>query len=700
MKQSPWEVKKEKMSKKESKRKNPLMKPSKEPFGVPNFKEIEFQDLEPAIMAGLAGESEDWHRIATNPETPGVQNTVGAVDRAGALLDRATAAFWTLASSIGGPELDELQEKLAPLYAAHANEFYTNTAMYERYKAIAQRDDLDDETRYLVDQTIRDFERLGVGLNRKAKAKLRKLNEKIASLEAQIDTKISKQLVETASTGTDLAELDGLSDQELTAAAAAAQNGEAWRLGVMNYSLPPKLASVKDPLIRARLLEDSLNRGSTGNDSTDTRDLIAALVKAREKRARLLGFPSHAALVIDEETVPSPEAAKALLTDVGNAAKVALAKEAEKYRAAAAEDGTDLTVSDWPYYEEQARAAQLGFDADALKEYFELDRVVEQGIFLAANRLYGLTFKPRPDITGWSEDTRSWEVQDESGESVGLFMADYYARPGKSGGAWMSDLVPGSKRSKKLPVITNNANFTKPAEGEPTLLSWDDVETVFHEFGHALHGLLTDTYYDATAGTSVPRDFVELPSQLNEMWAFHPEVLGAYAKHWKTGEPLPQEVQAALAQSKFFGQPYATLEYVQSALIDQGWHGERDSLPGGPEEVDAFEAEILAASGVDDLLVVPRYRTPYFAHSFAGGYDAGYYSYMWAEAMVGELEEWLRERFKEDGGLNREAGDILREEILSRGSSRDPLTSFVKVRGHQPEGAAVVRRRGLTENVG
>ena len=687
----------EKMSKKENKRQNPLMKPSKEPFGVPNFREIRFEDLEPAIMAGLAEESEELHRIATNPETPGVQNTVGAVDRAGELLDRANTAFWTLATSIGGPELDALQEKLAPLYAAHASEFFTNTTMYERYKSIAERDDLDEETRYLVEQTIHDFERLGVGLNRKAKAKLRRLDEKIASLEAQIDTKISKQLVETASTGTDLAELDGLSDQELAAAATSAQNGDAWRLGVMNYSLPPKIASLKDPKVRARLLQDSLQRGSTGDEATDTRDLIARLAKARVKRARLLGFPSHAAIVIDEETVPSPEAAKALLADVGKAAKVALAKEAERYSTEAAKDGTELAVSDWPYYEEKARTQQLGFDSDALKEYFELDRVIEQGIFLAANRLYGLTFEPRPDISGWSEDTRSWEVKDENGEPVGLFMADYYARPGKSGGAWMSDLVSGSKRSGKLPVIANNANFTKPAEGQPTLLTWDDVETVFHEFGHALHGLLTDTYYDATAGTNVPRDFVELPSQLNEMWAFHPDILGSYAKHWKSGEPLPEEVRSALAASKSFGQPYATLEYVQSALIDQGWHGESDSLPSDPEQVDQFEAELLAASGVDDPLVVPRYRSPYFAHAFGGGYDAGYYSYMWAEAMVGELEEWLREeRSNGDGGLNREAGDILRKEILSRGSSRDPLTSFVAVRGHEPEGTAVVRRRGLT----
>ncbi|MFZ1382587.1 MAG: M3 family metallopeptidase [Scrofimicrobium sp.] len=679
-------------------RKNPIMEPSGLPFGVPEFAAIEVADLEPAVMAGIQEELEDWDRIATNPESADVENTVEAVDRAGELLTRANGVFWTLASSIGGPELDELQERLAPIFAAHSDDFYTNEQLYERYREVAALKNLDDETRWLVDQTLKDFERSGVKLNARAKEDLRAMNQEIASLEAQIDTRISRQLQDTGITGEDLSELEGLSDGEVAAAKADEKKGSAlWRMGVSNFSAPPKLASLKNPEVRARALQNSLDRGSTGDSATDTRDLIVKLTKLRARRARLLGYSSHAAIVIDEETVPSPEAARELLTQVGGAAKAALDREAEDYAKLAREDGIEFSVADWAYYEERARKSALGVDSAELRDYFELNRVVKDGIFFAAHRLYGLTFEPRPDIVGWSPETESWEVRGEDGETIGLFMADYYLRPGKSGGAWMSDIFPGSERSGKLPVITNNANFEKPAEDEPTLLTWDNVETVFHEFGHALHGLLTKTHYDATAGTNVPRDFVELPSQLNEMWAFHPEVLASYAKHWKTGEELPLETREALARSKFFGQPYATLEYVQSALIDQAWHDNPTDLPEDGEQVESFEADSLEGYGVADPFTVPRYRSPYFAHAFAGGYDAGYYSYMWAEAMVGELEEWFRGDASNsgDGGLNREAGEKLRVELLSRGNSRDPLESFVAVRGHEPEGTAVIRRRGL-----
>ncbi len=675
---------------------NPLMSPSKLPFGVPDFEQIRFEHLEPALMEGLAQEKADWHRIATNPEVPDVDNTVAAVDRAGDLLDRAVMVFGTLSSSIGGPELDALQEKLAPLFAAHTDDFYTNKRLYDRYKKVAEAEDLDAETRWLVDETIRDFERSGVNLPEKAKKRLRKLNAKIAELEARIDTRITNQLIETALYGDSLEELAGLSEEEITAAHEAGKaEGREWKLSVSNFSIPTQLASLTNAETRQKLLEVSLQRGSTGNLETDTRDLIIELAKRRDKRAQLLGFNSHADIVMDEETVPSPKEARSLLRRVGEAARDALEKEAGEYRKVAP-DGT-LTVADWPLLEERARKDSLGVDSEELKQYLELNKVVEDGVFYAANRLYGLTFTKRNDIVGWAPEVQTWEVEDEDGRVVGLFMADYFKRPGKSGGAWMSLLEPGCKRTGHLPVITNDCNFDKAPEGQPVLLSWDNVETLFHEFGHALHGLLTQTYYEETAGANVPRDFVELPSQLNEMWAFHPEVLGNYARHWETGEPLPAEVQEALVNSKHFGQPYSTLEYVQAALIDQAWHDGTAELPRDLDDVDTFEAEALEAAGVAHELVAPRYRSPYFAHAFTGGYDAAYYSYMWAEAMVGELEEWLRnEAAKEDGGLNREAGNILRKELLSRGNSRPPMESFVAVRGHMPDGGAVTRRRGLT----
>lgn len=681
----------------DSVRQNPLMEPSALPFEVPDFAGIEISDLEPAILAGIERELEDWDRIATNPEAADIENTVEAVDRAGELITRASAVFWTLYSSVGGDELNKLYERLAPTFASHGDDFYTNKRLYERFKEVSRTKNLDPETKWLVHEIIKDFERRGVNLSKHAKQELRSLNQEIASLEAQIDGRISRQLVETGTTGADISELDGLSQAEIDAAQADGRRGDSeWFLSVENYSLPPKISELKSPAIRARVLADSLNRGTKGESPTDTRDLIVQLTDLRGRRAKLLGFPSHAAIVVDQETVPSAEAARELLKDVGDAAIKALNVEAVGYAEQAKADGVELSVSDWKHYEDRARKDALGVDSAELRDYFELNRVVNDGIFFAANRLYGLTFDPRPDIVGWTPETVSWEVKDEDGQTIGLFMADYYNRPGKSGGAWMSEIWVGSERSGRLPVITNDSNFKKPADGQPMLLTWDEVETVFHEFGHALHGLLSRTHYDRTAGTNVPRDFVELPSQLNEMWAFHPEVLANYSKHWKTGESLPAETREALAQSKFFGQSYGTLEYVQSALIDQAWHDSPDLLPSDPDQVDDFEKQTLDSYGVAHPLAVPRYRTPYFSHAFAGGYDAAYYSYMWSEAMVGELEEWFRgEAAQQDGGFNRDAGEILRRELLSRGNSRDPLESFVAVRGHKPDGAAVVRRRGL-----
>ena len=677
---------------------NPLLTPSDLPFGVPDFARIKIKHLEPAIRQGVHLEKEAWEKIASNPDEPTVENTVVAVDAAGDLLERASAVFFTLESSIGGEELDKLQEELAPLLAAHFDDFNTDTRMYQRYKHVATLPDLDPETAWLVDQTLHQFERSGVNLSAQDKKRLRELNQEIAGLEARIDTRIGRQLVVTHLTGDDLSQLDGLPESDLAAAEKAGEAvGAAWKLGVPNFSIPPQLAGLKDPETRRRLLDVSLHRGDGDAESeTATGALIIELADLRAQRAKLLGFASHADLVMDEETVPSPVEARALLSTVGQAARDSLNKEADVYRQQAAEEQVKLTVADWSVYEERARQASLGVNADVLKEYFELSNVVEDGIFYAANQLYGLTFKERPDVVGWSEETRTWEVFGDDGHAVGLFMADYFRRSGKSGGAWMSSLESGCGRTGRLPVITNNCNFEKAPHGQPVLLSWDNVETVFHEFGHALHGLLSQTYYEETAGTNVPRDFVELPSQLNEMWAFHPQVLDHYARHWETGESLPEDVRDAIVDSKHFGQPYSTMEYVQSALIDQAWHAEGTSRPDSPEQIKEFENAILQEVGVDHCLVAPRYRSPYFAHSFDSGYDGAYYSYMWAEAMVAELEEWFRnEAAKDDGGLNREAGEKLRAELLSRGNSRDPLESFIAVKGRLPKVDAVVRRRGL-----
>ncbi len=678
---------------------NPLYNPSELPFGLPDFAAMSPRVLKEAFLAGVRQESAQWEEIANNTEVPTAENTVGAVDAAGPILKRTIPVFYTLLSSVGGVELGELFEELAPRLAAHEDDFWLNRRIYQRYKTLAGSVDLDAETAWLVQVTVEDFERRGVNLDESGQKQLRELNGRIASLQAQVDAKITKQLDQTVTVGDDLLELEGLTPQQVEMARkAGAERGHAWALPVLNYSQPPLIASLANAGTRRRAFTDSISRGfgRTGEDELDTRTLIVALARLRARRARLLGFDSHSDLALAEQTVPSPEAARALLSTVGKAAVARLEEESSKYREAARADGVELGAPDWAFYEEKARSAALGLDPEALREYFELDSVITNGLFYAAGELYGLEFRARPDLKGWTEDVRVWEVFAENGRPLGLFLADYYTRPGKSGGAWMSELQAGCGREGSLPIVTNDANFDKPKDGQPTLLTWDQVETCFHEFGHALHGLLSNTYYSATAGTEVPSDFVELPSQLNEMWAYNPQVLARYAKHYKTGEPLPEATARKLAASRAFGQAFATLEYVQSALIDQWWHREEEGLPDGPQEVAPFEAEALESFGVAHDLVVPRYRGPYFAHTFAGGYDAGYYSYMWAEAMVGELEEWFADHAEDgDGGLNRAAGQVLRDELLARGNSRDPLRSFVAVKGRLPEGEAVVRRRCL-----
>ncbi len=679
-----------------------LLQPTNLPYEMPDFTSVQIEDLEPAVRQGIELEKKQWKAVVEQDQPASVENTVRALDNSGRELSRVVRTAWTLISSVGGEELEKVQQELAPLLTQHADDFWLNQDIYNRYQRVAQLPDLDEETTWLVSETLKTFQRSGVDLDQKGQEELREINTRIAQLESKIDSTIVRQLQSTVTVGEDEAELDGLTEQAKQDALAEGQkHGSVWALNVANYSQPPLLSSVTDPRVRQRMLQDSIGRGLGDHPETDTRAEIVELAQLRARRAKLLGFDSHGSLVVSEETVPNTAAALGMLTSVGKQAIEVLEDEAQRYAEQAQKDGHALQAADWQFYEQKQRAASLGVDAEDLRNYLELDTVVQKGVFFAANRLYGLTFVPKPDIVGWHEDVQTWEVIDEGGEPLGLFLADWYARPGKNGGAWMSALRSALPNEGELPIITNNTNFVKAPQGAPTLLSWDDVITLFHEFGHALHGLLSKTQYRATAGTNVPRDFVELPSQLNEMWAYHPEVLANFAKKWDTGEELPDHVLQALQDSMTFGQAFSTLEYVQAALIDQAWHGPADQIPTTPDQVEDFEKEVVAANGVDHELVVPRYRSTYFSHAFAGGYDAAYYSYMWAEALVGELEDWFRTQMDNDGdgGFNRAAGRALREELLARGNSRDPLASFRAVRGGDPSGDGVIRRRGLETNV-
>ncbi|MFT0762691.1 M3 family metallopeptidase [Actinomyces sp. F1_1611] len=644
---------------------------------LPDFSTLTLDQIEADILAGMEEQRAQWEEVATNPEAPTVANTLVALDESGARLDRAGAIFWTLASSIGGDELDRLQEKLVPLLTEHSNTYLLDERLYRRFLELS---DPDPQTQWEIAEQIRAFEQHGIACP--DKEQLRRLNVRIAELETEVDQRISKQLEETGLSVTDEAELAGLDE----ATRAGYRRDHDWFIRCRNFSTQLDQSVLEEPRVRRALLEVSVTRGRTG--STDTRALIVELTQLRSERAHLLGFPDHATVVMQGETIPGPDAAQDLLVEVGRAARARVDEDAQKLRQLC----PDLEAADWPFYENQLRAQELGFDAESLRPYLELNRILTDGVFYAANRLYGITLTERPDLRGWHEDVRVWEVKEEDGTALGLFLGDYFTRPGKSGGAWMSELQEAHPASGQLPIITNDANFTKPAPGQPLLLTWDDVETLFHEFGHALHGLFSDTKYRDSAGTNVPRDFVELPSQLNEMWAFHPEVLSRYARHYQTGEPLPADLLAAVVGSKSFGQGFATLEYVEAALIDQAWHRE-GTLPTEADQVPTFEVEALERLGLWHDLVPPRYRSTYFAHTFAGGYDAGYYAYMWAETLAAEVEEWFRAQ--PNGGLTREAGEKLRRELLSRGNSRPPLDSFRAVTGKDASAQSVLRRRGL-----
>ncbi len=680
---------------------NPLAEVSTLPFELPDFAAIKFEHLEPALEAGFIAEAEQWREIAENPEPPTVENTVWAVDDAGALLSRASAAFGALAGSVGGADLDALQEKMAPKFAAHSDQFWMDPKMYARYRALSELPDLDEETAWLVAETVTQFELSGVNLAPKQQERVRELNNRTALLEARIDARISRQLAEVGLEGDRLEQLRGLGEDAIELARQrGAERGAAWFLPIQNFTSADALAHLEDPETRAQLLEVSLGRGLGEDPDSDTRELIIELAVARAERAELLGFDSHAHLVTAEETVPSPEAAIELLQRLGRAAAAGLQKERGLLGEAASAD--QVTAADWPYFERQMREELLGIDPEQLRPYFPLSQVIEDGVFYAATELFGLQFQRRPELRGVTEDAEVWEVQDEDGTPLGLFVADFYARPGKSGGAWMNGLVEASGRHGTRPVIINETNFHREADGGEPLLNWDQVETCFHEFGHALHGLLTATQYRATEGTNVPRDFVELPSQLNEMWAYHPQVLKKMARHFQTGAPLDTAIIDKLAQSRTVLQSYSTMEQVAAALLDQAWHSfptaeaAKAALAGG---VEGFESDALAEFDVANPLVPPRYRSAYFAHIFTVGYDAAFYSYTWAETLVAEMENWFRQQANqgEDGGLNREAGEQLRREILSRGNSRNPLDGFIALRGHEPRAEAIIARRGLEE---
>lgn len=677
---------------------NPLLVESTLPLHYPRFDQIHDADFQPALEQAMADHRKEIEAIAASTDKPTFDNTIVAMERAGRPLSRVQTIFYNLTSANTNPQLQDVQRKMAPAFAAHQDEILLDPRLYARVDALyKQRDSLglDAESARLLWRYHQDFVRAGAPLPEASKAKLRALNAELATLQTTFAQNTLKERTASSVVFDTRAELAGLSDAEIkTAGDAAAKAGKPGKFVVelVNTTGQPVLAELTSHASRLKVMAASLARGSRGGEF-DNRAIVASLARKRAERAALLGYPNHAAFQLAEQTVGSVDVMNKMLAQLSTPAVINAHKEASQLQAMidAEKGGFKLDAADWAFYSEKVRKAQYAFDESQLKPYYELDHVLFDGVFYAANKLYGLTFKERHDLPVYEPGVRTFDVFDKDGTQLAIFIGDYYARGNKNGGAWMSAYVPQDGLTGDRPVIANHLNIPKPPAGEPTLLTQDEVTTAFHEFGHALHGMLSHVKYPRFGGTSVPRDFVEYPSQFNEMWASYPEVLKNYAKNWKTGEPIPQALLDKVQAAARFDQGFATTEYLAATLLDQAWHQVgADQVPQAAD-VTSFEAAALHRAGLDFAPVPPRYRSTYFSHAFAGGYSAGYYSYIWSEVLAADSTEWVLAH----GGLTRQNGDHIRATMLSRGGSADALSLFRDLTGGAPDIGPLLKKRGL-----
>jgi peptidyl-dipeptidase Dcp len=675
---------------------NPFMSPSTLPLMAPDFTKIRDEHYLPALLEGMKQHAAEIETIANNPEPPTVENTLVALERSGALLQRAARVFMNLAGTDTNPTIQQVQAEISPKMAAHQDAILLNPALFARVKSIYDAREvlnLDAETKRLVEQTHLRMVRAGAELSEDAKTRIRALNEEQAALMTSFQQAMLKQTEQASIVVDDVAQLDGLSEGQIAAAAEAAKSAGhegKWLLRITNTTRQPALTSLKNRELRQRVWEASANRGLTEGDG-DTRAMVLRLAQLRAERAALLGKPNHAAFQLENQMAGTPEAVLKMLSDLAPTVVENTKREAADIQAVidAQGGGFQLQPWDWEFYAEQVRAQKYDLDPELVKPYFELDRVLRDGVFYTLNRFYGVSFNERKDLPVYHPDVRVFDVIDSDGTQIGLFYADYFARPSKRGGAWMSTFVDQSDLLGQKPVALNVMNIPKPVEGQPALMTFDEVTTMFHEVGHAVHGLFSKVKYPSLAGTAVPRDFVEFPSQFEEDWAKHPEILGNYAKHYQTGEPIPAELMQKVLNASGFNQGFDTLEYVAASFLDMEWH----MLPAGTEvtDVEAFEKAALAKHGVDFAPVPPRYRSAYFAHVFPGGYSSGYYAYIWSEVLAADAFAFVTEQ----GGLNAELGAAYRNGILSRGGTEDPMQMYVNWRGQQPNAENLLYRRGL-----
>jgi peptidyl-dipeptidase Dcp len=675
---------------------NPLLTESTLPYQMPPFDKIKDEHFQPALEQGIAEEEKEAEAVAKQTEKPTFENTVVALEKMGRLLDRARRIFSNFTGANTNPTLQKIEKEMAPKFSAHSDAIHLNGPLFARIEALyndREKSGLDAESKWLLERYYKDFVRAGAKLSDADKTKLKALNAELATLQTIFEQNVLKEKNASSIIVNDRAELAGLSDNEIAAAAAAAEaEGKEGKFAIrlLNTSGQPSLASLQNRPLREKIMQASLARNSHGGE-WDTKEVVSRTAKLRAERAVLLGYANHAAYQIEDQTAKDVPTVNKLLSDLAPAAVANAKREGAEMQAIIDQEkgGFQLAACDWDFYSEKVRKMRYAFDESQLKPYFELNHVITDGVFFAAGKLYGLTFRERKDLPVYLPDVRIWEVFDADGKPLALFIGDYYARPSKRGGAWMNQYVPQSALLGTKPVVANHLNIPKPAAGEPTLLTYDEVRTAFHEFGHALHGMFSSVKYPRFSGTSVPRDFVEYPSQVNEMWATWPEIVKNYAKHYKTGASMPTELLDKMLAAEKFNQGFKTTEYLAASLLDQSWHQLKPEQV--PADTLAFETEALKKAGVDYPPVPPRYRSTYFSHAFAGGYSAGYYSYLWSEVLDADSVEW----FKQHGGLKRENGDHFRETLLSRGGSDEALKLFRNFTGGDPDVAPLLKRRGL-----
>ena len=671
---------------------NPFYAPSTLPYQAPQFDKIQDADYQPAMDAGIDQQLAEIQAIASNPESPGLENTVVALERSGRLLDRVSQVFFAVTSANTNPALQQVQQIEAPKLAALNDAIYLNPQLFHRVETIyLQRATLklDPESQRLVEYYYREFVHAGAKLSDADKTELKKINEEISTLQNDFRNKLLAATKEAAYATTDKRKLAGLSEAQLATAAQDAQQRkqEGWVLTLQNTTQQPSLTQLADRSTRQAIFENSWNRAERGG-ANDTRATILRLAHLRAQKAALLGYPNFAAWKLEDQMAKNPETAIKFMDALVAPATANASAEAADIQALSK---TEVQPWDWEFYSEQVRKAKFDIDDAEVRPYFELNNVLENGVFYAATQLYGITFKERKDLPVYQADVRVFEVHDADGKPLALFYTDYFKRDNKNGGAWMTNLVGQSKLLGTLPVVCNVGNFSKPAAGQPALITFSDVTTMFHEFGHALHGMFADTEYPSLSGTSVARDFVEFPSQFNEHWATYPTVFDHYAKHYETGAPMPAALAEKLKQAKDFNQGYALTELLAAAELDMQWHILK---PGTHvDDTDAFEKEALSRTHLNISYVPPRYRTSYFSHVWSGGYAAGYYAYLWSEMLDDDAYQW----FEDHGGLTRANGDRLRRMVLSRGNTEDLAAMYREWLGADPSVKPMLKDRGLTK---